>query len=294
MYPSGYYELKDDKVPCIQWRSKAQCNRYKFKNNYDAGDYIKDFYLDGSYPIWQEEYDIIKQCYNVTQESIEKVWYIELAENTILKPYIEHLYKGKQTNTGSRKLYYKYLLNALYGKFLTRPDGIGIDYQVINGKWTRVKIPTEKKVNYMPLGSWIAMMGRVTLMKAILSIDQEDFIYCDTDSIIFKGDKFPNVEIGENLKQWGYEIKNVCCNIVGPKTYQELKIDYDGYNMKRTFITKCGGLPRKDKDKVPWGTLSEGLIVQTAKPRRDTETWAINIEPIEYTINTRATAFFRS
>lgn len=195
------------------------------------------------------------------------------------------LYKGKQTNTGSRKLYYKYLLNALYGKFLTRPDGISIDYQIINDEWQRVKIPTEKRVNYMPLGSWIAMEGRVTLMRAILSIPQENFIYCDTDSMIFTGDKFPNVTIGENLGDWGIEQTNVRANVVGAKTYQELTND-------GKLITKCGGLPQKDKEKVAWGELKEGLQVETAKPRRDKDSWAINIEPILYTVNTRANTFY--
>lgn len=90
-----------------------------------------------------------------------------MSENVVLNPYVEELYKGKQENTGSKKLYFKYLLNALYGKFLTRPDGKGINYICVNGEWKRVKVETLKKVYYLPLGSWIAMMGRVTLMNAI-------------------------------------------------------------------------------------------------------------------------------
>lgn len=167
VYPIGFYELKKGCVPCVQWRSKSQCNEYRYKRIYDAGDYVEDFYLDGTYPIWQEEYDLIKSVYDVTNEEIAKVWYIKMTENVILKPYVEELYKGKQNNTGSKKLYFKYLLNALYGKFLTRPDGKGINYVYINGEWKRIKVETLKRVYYLPLGSWIAMMGRVTLMQAV-------------------------------------------------------------------------------------------------------------------------------
>ena len=284
IFPIGYYRLKDGKVPNIQWRTKAQCDRYRYMNKYEPGDFVRDFYLDGSYPIWMEEYEIIRECYESINEEIKKTYYIELGENTVLKPYVEKLYKGKQTNTGSRKQYFKCLLNSLYGKFLTRPDGIGIDYISVNGEWKRVKVETNKTVYYLPLGSWIAMMGRVTLMKAILSIPEEDFLYCDTDSIIMrKNGAFPDIKIGNDLGTWSIEQDGVDANIVGPKTYQELTRD-------GKVITKCGGLPSEDKAKLKWLELKEGLVVHTAKPRRDTETWAINFEEIDFTINTRASA----
>lgn len=285
VFPIGYYVLKDGKVPNIQWRSKAQCNRYRYLTKFEPGDFVCDFYLDGSYPIWAEEYEIVKECYDIFDEEIKETYYIEMAENVVLKPYVEQLYKGKQTNTGSKRLYYKCLLNSLYGKFLTRPDGIGIDYVQIDGKWRRIKVETTKTVYYLPLGSWIAMMGRVTLMRAILSIPSEDFLYCDTDSIIMKKNgHFPNISIGKNLGQWSIEQDDVDANVVGPKTYQEKTLD-------GKIITKCGGLPTADKEKVKWLELKEGLVVHTSKPRRDTETWAINFEEVDFTINTRASTF---
>lgn len=291
VYPHGYYTLKDNTVPCVQWRTKAQCVRFRYKSKVEPGDYVRDFYLDGSYPIWQEEYEIIKRCYDTRDEGIDKVWYIEMAENVILKPYIESLYKGKNENTGSKKLYYKLLLNSLYGKFLSRPDGKGIEYVCINGEWKRIKVETMKKVYYLPLGSWIAMMGRVTLMNAILSIDARDFLYCDTDSMIIRKPAFPDIKIGKWLGEWSVEVDDVNVNVVGPKTYQELKVTYDGYNMTRTLITKCGGLPTADKNNVKWLELKEGMVVHTAKPRRDPSTWAINFEEVDYSISSRASTF---
>lgn len=52
VYPSGWYVLKPNHVPCVQWTNKVNVERYHFINDYDAGDYVSDFYLDGSYPIW--------------------------------------------------------------------------------------------------------------------------------------------------------------------------------------------------------------------------------------------------
>lgn len=241
VYPSGWYTLKPNCVPCVQWTNKANLERYHYINDYECGDYVNDFYLDGSYPIWQEEYNIIKKQYNVEHEEIEKTWYILLKENIILKSYVNMLYEGKKNNKGAKRLYYKYLLNALYGKFLTRPDGVTIDYFEESDGWHRTKLASEKSTFYLPLGNcigcisllfapiltpyttklWIAMMGRVTLMSKIISIPSENFLYCDTDSMIFKGNIMPDINIGKELGDWSIEKEHVKVNVVGPKTYQE-------------------------------------------------------------------------
>ena len=286
VYPSGFYTLKEGKVPNMQWRSKSQCRAYHFISEYEAGEFVSDFYLDGTYPIWLDEYELIKRTYDVYQEDIEKEYYIEMANNSVLANYVKMLYEGKQNNSGSKRLYYKYLLNALYGKFLSRPDGLSIDYVFDGDSWHRIKVNTEKNTYYLPLGSWIAMSGRVSLINAIHSINESDFLYCDTDSIIFKGSKMPKVNIGNYLGDWSIEQEDVKVNVVGAKTYQEL-------TTKGKLITKCGGLPTTEKSKLEWLQLQEGLTVETHKPKRDKDSWAINIEDVTYTINTRANTWLR-
>lgn len=66
----------------------------------------------------------------------------------------------------------------------------------------------------------------------VSSIPPEDALYCDTDSLIWKGDSFPDVKLGKGLGEWGVENDHFKCNIVGPKAYQELNSD-------GTLITKC-------------------------------------------------------
>jgi len=65
------------------------------------------------------------------------------------------------------------------------------------------------------------MMGRVTLMSKIISIPSENFLYCDTDSMIFKGNIMPDINIGKELGDWSIEKEHVKVNVVGAKTYQE-------------------------------------------------------------------------
>ena len=149
----------------------------------------------------------------------------------------------------------------------------------------RIKVEeNDRNTYYLPLGMWIAAMGRVTLFKAMSSIDADDVLYCDTDSIIYKGDKTPNVKIGKWLGDWGVEAEDVSAYIVGPKTYQELEKD-------GKLTTKCAGMPKDIIKQQTWLSIYEGLTIQCRKPRRDQLTWAINFEETEFTISTRAQIF---
>lgn len=138
------------------------------------------------------------------------------------------------------------------------------------------------------------MMGRVTLMQKIISIPAKNFLYCDTDSIIFKGKTFPDIKIGKELGDWSIEQEHIKANIVGPKTYQELEQIKIGTNVYLDVVsTKCGGLPRAVKDSLQWLELKDGLKVNCQKPKRDPNTWAINILDTEFTVSTKASIFRR-
>lgn len=281
VFPSGYFTLKEGCIPYFQWRSHWQCDRYHYIETYEPGEYVKDCMLDGSLYLWGEEWDLIQGCYDCDDVEITKTLYIRAIENVALKGYVRELYTGKSTSTGSRKLFFKGLLNSLYGKFLTRPDGTVIHY--IDGQ--RVKVDEDgRRTFYLPLGSWIAMGGRVTLHKTMSSIPVDNVLYCDTDSIIYKGDKDPDISLGPDLGQWAVESEGIDAWIVGPKAYQERYPD-------GTVNTKCAGMPKAVAAELPFGDLREGLECQCFKPRRDPLTMAINIEPTVFTVSTRATIF---
>lgn len=122
-------------------------------------------------------------------------------------------------------------------------------------------------------------------MNAIDSIDSDDFLYCDTDSIIYKGNRMPKISIGKDLGDWSIEEEHIDVNIVGQKTYQEKDGDM--------IVTKCGGLPKKVKNSLKWLELKDGMSIPCMKPRRDSETWAINIVDTEFTVSTKASIFKR-
>ena len=271
---TGSFKLKDKKVPYFQFRKKSQCQRYRYINLYNPGDMVADCILDGSYMLWDDELALIKDLYDYHIED-DKQYYIRMRPNTVLKGYVEYLYRGKMENKGTKRQYFKILLNALYGKFLTRPDGDIVSYK----DKTRRNIPTDgKTLYYLPLGSWIAMSGRVCLCRAMSSIDYDDLLYCDTDSIIFKGDKYPDVKIGKWLGEWGIENERFDAHIIGPKTYQELNFGAIPSIPYNPLITKCAGLSRDILPTIRFGDLKEGNVYNVLKARRDPETWAISLE----------------
>ena len=277
-FPVGHFDLREGKISGIQFRRKSQCCQYAWDKVFEPSEYVDSMFLDGTFPIWDAEYQVMLECFQCDDLDDSKRVYVEMAPNIVLKDYINYLYDGKQNNTGTKRNYYKILMNALYGKFLTRPDGIMIDYS--NGE--RRKVAQDgKRTYYLPLGNWIAMMGRVTLMKCLLSIPKDNLLYCDTDSCIYIGNKHPNVVLGKNLHEWGIENDNFDAWIVGPKTYQEL-------NKDGTLITKCAGLSNDVRKNVKFMEIEEKKTFVIGKAKRDPNTWAINIKQTQFSVSTKA------
>ena len=282
-FPTCYLTLKKGKIPYIQWNSNAQCLQYQFKKLYKAGEYVKDCFLDGTHAFWDDEWKIIEECYNITEFS-DNPKYIRMKPNHALKEYITYLFQGKKKNKGTKKYFFKILMNSLYGKFLSRPDGKRISYE--NGERHTVA-ENDKRLYYLPLGSWIAMGGRVSLFKCLLSLDSKDVLYCDTDSCIYKGDKDPDVSIGDNLGQWQIENSDFDAWIVGPKTYQELNHRVIAKLPHNPLLTKCAGINADVREKIRFEELKEGGIWTVTRAHRDPHTWAKNVVQVPYEINCR-------
>ena len=291
--PNGWFKLKEKHVPNIQWKTKMHCNMFSWLKVYEPSEYVEDFYLNGTYWIWEDEWEIVKaqyDYYDLVDGKYVKVdisgyeegfrhKYMRYQRNGILRRFIDHLYEGKKVSKGTKRYYYKILLNALYGKFMSRPDGVRVEYETTADGFKRKKVEeTDRATFYLPLGSWIAMKSRCTLMRAIMSIPYDDFYYCDTDSIICRHEVVPDITLGSELGEWKLEAENVDAHIVGPKCYQELFRD-------GSVTTKCAGLSRDVLPTVPFGELAEGRTYTVLKARRDPITLAINLVKTEFTVS---------
>jgi len=282
VYPDGVFVLKPGGLRMIVFTSKANCLRYQYITENQPGILVDDFALDGSYGIWKDEYDLIVSQYDFAGSV--KEYYFKSRVDKRLSALIKTLYHGKETAEGARRDVYKYLLNSLYGKFLTRPDGEKIGYVVVDGKVIRRKEKDDtRKPVALPLGSWIATQTRVQLMSTALKVKDynKNLLYCDTDSLIFRyyDGWEKDISIGDNLGDWGIESMPEKVNIVGPKTYQEV--------IHGKIKTKCAGLSHNVSDLIPFGKLKDGYVTTRLKAERDPETLAISLNVRPFKVSTK-------
>lgn len=150
--------------------------------------------------------------------------------------YVSDLYELKNTSSGAEKLIYKYLLNSLYGKFGQRKfDKVEYlnddDFSNKCIELIKSNIPYRANslgsgLNYLcyesstiedtphsilTIASYITSGARIKLTEKLLEYENE-VIYCDTDSIALKTEKF---EQSDKLGEWSaesYKIKQIYGN----------------------------------------------------------------------------------
>ena len=281
VYPDGVFALRPGGLKMMSFTSEANCLRYQYITENEPGVLVEDFSLDGSYGIWKDEYDLITSQYDFSGDT--KEYYFKSRADPRLSSLVKTLYHGKETAEGARRNVYKFLLNSLYGKFLTRPDGEKIVYTIEDGKVLRHKEKDDtRKPVALPLGSWIATQTRVQLMATALKVRDynKNLLYCDTDSLIFKyyDGWEEDIPIGDKLGDWGIESMPEKVNIVGPKTYQEVT--------GKTY-TKCAGLSHNVSDLIPFGELIDGYETTRLKAERDPDTLAISLNERPFTVSTK-------
>lgn len=282
VYPEGDFILKPGGLKMMSFTSKANCLRYQHITENEPGILVEDFSLDGSFGIWKDEYDLITSQYDFGGDTKEH--YFKSRADPRLSSLVKTLYHGKETAEGARRNVYKYLLNSLYGKFLTRPDGERITYTIEDGKVLRHKEKDDtRKPVALPLGSWIATQTRVQLMATALKVRDynKNLLYCDTDSLIFRyyDGWEKDIPIGDKLGDWGIESMPEKVNIVGPKTYQEV--------INGKTYTKCAGLSHSVSDLIPFGELKDGYETTRLKAERDPDTLAISLNERPFTVSTK-------
>jgi hypothetical protein len=143
------------------------------------------------------------------------------------RDYIEHFYRLRKASTdGAKKLFYKLLMNNLYGQLATRgiitktvdchDKRLGTGATVF-GKRAFLDLQTgiPAHVNYLH-AAYVTSYGRLELARYLRQLGKR-MIYCDTDSTIFEGK--PPFETGSELGQMKLEGTGKACVCYAPKTY---------------------------------------------------------------------------
>lgn len=202
------------------------------------------------------------------------------------KEFVDYFYnlRVKMRKEGDpASMWVKLLLNSLYGKFAQKDIAPRIDndeeiekvieegrlheYEFNYYDGGRGSLPflvgleTKKKSSntWYGFASFITSHARVSLNRAILSAGDGAY-YTDTDSIFFNADELPNVlkeiEIGNDLGQWDYEIKEPL-NFIAyePKAYlfindekKKIKIRHKGVSLndeRGNLVPQAGDLTKE-------------------------------------------------
>ena len=230
------FKIKGNNHPCIRCSSGNDIRKIRKQ---ESPTYHKrsEFPLQYTGYLALNTYDIkLLDLYYEYDITVVEGW--EYKTNRIFADFIHRLYNDKAAhkNTGNKVLEQscKLILNALYGKFAQDLSGIN-EYITCNGKVHLYAEDTKKL--YCPLSTCIVSHARYNLMK-VVNTNPDNFIYCDTDSIIFfKKSLMDKSIIGKNLGQFSYEYDKIpLCKILGKKNYM--------LDTPTGRVLKCVGLPR--------------------------------------------------
>lgn len=163
--------------------------------------------------------------------------------------FVERFYKlRKETKDEAKRLFYKLLMNNLYGQLASRgviTKTVALDDPRLRGgaktfgtkAFLDLATAPPEHVNYMH-AAYVTSYGRLELFRYLKSLGKR-MIYTDTDSAIFEGT--PPFQTGPELGQMKLEARGEYCRTHAPKTY----VFDDDYVAKgvpkkyaKTFITK--------------------------------------------------------
>jgi len=142
--------------------------------------------------------------------------------------YVTRFYKLRlASDNGAKKLFYKLLLNNLYGQLASRgviTKTVNMhDKRLLSGAKTfgtkaflDLSTSVPEHVNYMH-AAYVTSYGRIELFNYMEQLG-ERMIYCDTDSVIFTGK--PPFAIGPDLGQMKLVKTGEHCRTHAPKTYE--------------------------------------------------------------------------
>jgi hypothetical protein len=167
-------------------------------------------------------------------------WMVTYNENEInpFENYIKELYEMRLNAEGNFKSVIKLLMNNLYGKFsqyrnekdykivLRHEVQSYIDdgYEVTCSMGNKYIISKEGEL-YQPsytnaiISILITAYARDYLYNQLKKIPKEDLLYCDTDSVMFKGNYLDKFKQGNQMGEFKIELNNVECKILGEKRY---------------------------------------------------------------------------
>ena len=255
------FTIKKDHLPFLQLK-----NSMSFQpNEFVKSGLCEEMWLsEPDYKLFHEQYDV---------EYEEIIGAYEYNSMTgLFDKYVMTMYEGKSNSKGAKRQFYKYLLNALYGRFGMRIENMSA-IPAISSDDNTVHYSLEKEIGegvYIPVAVAVTAYGRGVTVRAAQR-NFSSFMYSDTDSIhLCKPAE--DIEVDpKKIGAWDNEDTFTMARYIRQKTYIELCIKGD----KKKWTVKACGLPKAAKDYLISTTkkdiinqFQKGLVISDKKLRR--------------------------
>lgn len=227
------FDLKPDCLPSLLKKNTL----YQDDTYYIDSDGVIELYISNI------DLDLVKRNYNVYYLKYVKMYGFTCTTYSF-RAYIDKWYARKKVDKGAQKLVDKLMLNSLYGKFGSNPEGQHKipkldDDKILSFDNSEVE---EMKPYYLPIAIAVTSWAHKKIDDGIHMTGIENFVYVDTDSIHTLG-TLPDDEIDQTiLGKYKLEGIETISKYVRQKCYVYLQDD--------KYTITCAGMTQDMKDNV--------------------------------------------
>lgn len=293
------FELKEGYLPTIQIKN----NMSRFKpTQYLTSSHGEPVTLT----LTSVDLDLFLEHYEVS----DIVWHDGFkfrSSCNLFKEYIDYwtekkIQAGREGNKAMRTLA-KLMLNNLYGKFATRPDGdVKVPYFADDKVHYKLTIGEDRDTLYIPVATFCTAWARNKTIRAAQKLMFEKdsngksrFIYADTDSLHITETHTPATleEIDDfKLGYWANELNFTAAKYLHAKCYIEQTeeryvLPKDKWESpkgrKRLLTVTCGGMPPNVKKQVDFGNFHFGSTFEGKLMPKEVEGGVV-LEETSFTI----------
>ena len=257
-----------------------------FNRLYRTNDFLRE--IDETFWVTSIDYRSIQNYYDIEElEFIEGIIYTpENTSNDIFNEYISKWRRIKEQaaregNAGLKQLA-KIMLNSLYGKFAQSIDNIETFFEFgENGSLTVSEGSFDGKTSLKNMGiaAMITSYAREILLDVANILSPEEFLYCDTDSIIMTESGWRKIREVKGLLDkaefgcWDVEhiVKEV--KILHQKCYMitEFEAFQRDHKRERTVV-KCAGASEDIKRYIQYDNFNRGETIKGARMKKSKQT----------------------
>lgn len=257
-----------------------------FNRLYRTNDFLRE--IDETFWVTSIDYRSIQNYYEIEeQEFIEGILYTpKNTSNDIFNEYISKWRKikeqaAREKNAGLKQLA-KIMLNSLYGKFAQSIDNIETFFEFgENGSLTVSEGNFDGKTSLKNMGiaAMITSYAREILLDVANLLSPEEFLYCDTDSIIMTESGWRKIREVKGLLDkaefgcWDVEhiVKEV--KILHQKCYMitEFEAFQRDHKRERTVV-KCAGASEDIKRFIRYDNFNRGETIKGARMKKAKQT----------------------